>query len=325
MIHFFHPLLVVRCCHPLSIQGFSKASALDEHGAESLIYLCDRKTHTSWFDCEMTTRTYQNVSWQFSLQTNIPWITIFGPSQLVQEFVYQPYFLILDWIELRIWSFLVCHQSSTCFSSTCRMMSNGCCYHWANFGKQIPSGLIKYPMIWHHGLTFDRFVSAFCILDLHLVDAAFSTPFWSLRHLWLKRSLAKQCCKVQHLSRRSFFFACLLWMICQLISPVKVSQGPYGKCLGCTRGFWLSCAHGLCLGCARGLLPFEWFAVPPYHCDILSRSLIGDLGLHMLRIFHGPHVRFGLMYPQVCLAPDLHVIIPTPPHPTLVGVTEPKF
>ena len=38
-----------------------------------------------------------------------------------------------------------------------------------------------------------------------------------------------------------------------------------------------------------------------------------------------PTPPFCLKYPQVCLAPDLYVIIPTPPHPTLVGITEPKF
>ena len=39
-----------------------------------------------------------------------------------------------------------------------------------------------------------------------------------------------------------------------------------------------------------------------------------------------PTPPFCLKYLQVCLAlDDLYVIIPTPPRPTLVGITEPKF
>ena len=46
----------------------------------------------------------------------------------------------------------------------------------------------------------------------------------------------------------------------------------------------------LCPGTLSRLCPrpFELFAAPPYHSDILSKSLIGDLGLHMLHILHGP-------------------------------------
>ena len=35
----------------------------------------------------------------------------------------------------------------------------------------------------------------------------------------------------------------------------------------------------------------------------------------LARYQHHPTPPFGLMYPQVCLAPDLHVISTTPPHP----------
>ena len=45
------------------------------------------------------------------------------------------------------------------------------------------------------------------------------------------------------------------------------------------------CPRTLSRLCPR---PFELFAAPPYHSDILSKSLIGDLGLHMLHILHGP-------------------------------------
>ena len=45
------------------------------------------------------------------------------------------------------------------------------------------------------------------------------------------------------------------------------------------------CPRTLSRLCPR---PFELFAAPPYHSDILGRSLIGDLGLHMLHILHGP-------------------------------------
>ena len=104
----------------------------------------------------------------------------------------------------------------------------------------------------------------------------------------------------------------------------------YGKCLGCTRGFWLSCARGLCLGCARGppfgliyaqvcLAPDLYVIIPtPPHPTLLSEvssSLSCSLRYHPHPTPPHPTPPFGLIYAQVCLAPDLYFIIPTPPHP----------
>ena len=66
--------------------------------------------------------------------------------------------------------------------------------------------------------------------------------------------------------------------------------------------------------------------VPPYPPLSMLKSVL----LLTCTLSSPPHPMhptppFCLIYAQVCLAPDLYVIIPTPPHPTLVGITEPKF
>ena len=83
-----------------------------------------------------------------------------------------------------------------------------------------------------------------------------------------------------------------------------------GKCLGCTRGFWLSCTRGICLGYARG-----FFSGSPCLPSDLSSSLSYSWPV---RYHPHPTPPFCLKYPEVCLTPDLYVIIPTPPHPSLL-------
>ena len=69
--------------------------------------------------------------------------------------------------------------------------------------------------------------------------------------------------------------------------------------------------------------------VPLWHLqqNTLVLSILKSVLLLTCTLSSSPHPTppFGLIYAQVCLAPDLYVIIPTPPHPTLVGRTEPKF
>ena len=90
----------------------------------------------------------------------------------------------------------------------------------------------------------------------------------------------------------------------------------YGKCLGCTRRFWLSCARGLCLGCARGPVRYHPHPTPPFCLKYPQVCLAPDDLYVIIPTPPHPTPPFGLIYTQVCLAPDLYVIIPTPPHPT---------
>ena len=100
------------------------------------------------------------------------------------------------------------------------------------------------------------------------------------------------CMHIAHMTIYDSFSNCIFCEMpsSRLRSECFLHLSFKGKCLGCTRRFWLSCARGLCLGCARGPVRYHPHPTPP----------------------------FCLKYPQVCLAPDdLYVIIPTPPHPTL--------
>ena len=98
-----------------------------------------------------------------------------------------------------------------------------------------------------------------------------------------------------------------------------------GRCLGCTRGFWLGCARGLCLGCARNRFSGSHYYYYYYYYYCYCYCYWTKVFWACFRATPHPTPPHPLVLCTLKSVLLLTCTLASPPHPTLVGITESIF